>query len=138
MTRVWRIVLTCLLGIALPVQGFAAYSMAACGPAHHGAALSQVQEAHHHGASASGHESDHAQGGGSSADPSQHKHSHEGKAKTDKCSACASCCSATALPSFPVVLTSPVLKDRFAPLAPGSVAAFLSEGLERPPRLVLA
>lgn len=136
MTRVWQFVLTCLLGLALPVQGFG-YSMTGCGPAHHGPALSHAQEARHHEGSATGHESDHAQGS-SSADSSQHKHSHEGKAKTDKCSACASCCSATALPSVPVVLTSPVLKDRFAPFALNGVAAFLSEGLERPPRSILA
>lgn len=136
MTRVWRFVLTCLLGIAIPVQGFAAYSMAWCGPAHHSAALSQAQEAHHHQAVVSGHESHHAQVM-SSTDSSQEP-SQASTGKANKCSACASCCSATALPSLPVVLTSLVLKDDFAPLEPSGIAVYLSEGLERPPRIVLA
>lgn len=136
MTRVWRLILICLLGIALPVQGFAAYSMVACGPAHHSAALAQAQEAHHHGAVVSGHDSEHAKVM-STADPSQES-SHASPAKANKCSVCASCCSATALPSLSVMLTSLVVMEEFATLEPGSVAVCSGEGLERPPRIVLA
>ena len=134
MTRIWRFVLMCLLSVALPVQGFAAYSMAGCGPGHHGVLVSRAEQGHHHDV-ASGH--DHAHGT-VLAESSPHQHSQGDPSKPDKCSACASCCSATALPSLPVVLQSPALTDHFAPLETSGVAAFLSEGLERPPRFVLA
>jgi hypothetical protein len=143
MTRAWRIVLMFLLSVALPVQGFAAYSMAGCGPDHHGPALFQAELGHDHEAALSGHGHAHDRAHGATLADAGHDtghldHSHGHSAKSGKCSACASCCSATALPSLPVVLDPVALTDHFAPLEPCGVAAFLSEGPERPPRLVLA
>ena len=137
MTRIWRFVLMCLLSVALPIQGFAAYSMAACGPGEHRALLSQAEQGRRHDAAASGQGHEHAQGL-FLADSGLHHHSHGNPSKPDKCSACASCCSAFALASIPVVLQSLALTDHFAPLETSGVAAFVSEGLERPPRIVLA
>ena len=136
MTRVWRFVLMCLLGVALPIQGFAAYGMAGCGSGHHGAPLFRAEQGHHDDV-ASGHGHDHAHGL-SLADSSPHEHSHGNPFKPDKCSACASCCSAMALVSLPAVPPSIALTDHFAPLETSGVAVFLNEGLERPPRIVLA
>ena len=71
---------------------------------------------------------------------SEHHVVHGGLDKVSKykCSACASCCAAAAIPSPPVTLESVSLPEFFAPLEPGGIAAFLTEGLERPPRSVLA
>ena len=137
MTGLWRLVLMCLLSVALPVQGFAAYSTAWCGPEHHGPALFQTDPGHDHDAAVHDHHHG-ASLANAGHDTGHPDHSHGNSAKSDKCSACASCCSATALPSLPVVLKSVARTDQFAPLESSGVAAFLSECLERPPRLVLA
>ena len=80
-------------------------------------------------------------------DASAHKHvtvAQPDFAKTDltqsaahKCSACASCLSAVA--PTPTVSFGPItLLDVFAPLVASTIAAYVTEGLERPPRPFLA
>jgi hypothetical protein len=55
-----------------------------------------------------------------------------------KCSACASCCAALALPVRGVELPFP-LPEHFARAAPAAeVRSFIPGRLERPPRLFLA
>jgi hypothetical protein len=129
-----------LVAVALPLQGFAAATMAACEPgdragsthsAEHGvkAALdshSAVPTAHHH--------HDMAVDGGSDLD-------HQpvsSKAQTSKCSLCASCCTAAAIPSISLAFAPVSLPDFFAPLATVGAPPFLTTGQERPPRPFLA
>ena len=134
MPRLARLALMFLLAIALPLQGMAAATMAACGwgPHDHVHAV-----AHDH----------HAFDSAGRADASSHEmhvaHSHDGKADLadgalHKCSACASCCVGAAVPSQAIAFDTVKLTDRFAPLVARSVPAYVSEGLERPPRAFLA
>jgi hypothetical protein len=155
-----RIALMWLLAIALPVQGWAAATMFHCGPSHHRMAA-QAAAAH----DAAPH---HAEGSGphgikSHAGQSQPHHGHHpataadvtglgddgfqqagtdhhGLQKLDKfkCSACASCCLGVGLPSTLHILDASVSSGTVAPgMAPARVV-FLTAGLERPPRPLLA
>ncbi len=134
MWRTLRIALMWLLALALPAQGHAATTMLHCGSAHHGAA-----HAHSH----AGHSHDHAQG------PAMASHHHHGDHQVAKassvhefdkssCSACASCCTAAALPS--AIATFQALPTHEVALSSlvGTAAPFLTDGPERPPRTVLA
>lgn len=138
MSKLWRTVLTWILAVALPLQGYAVHAMAACGPAHQqGQSLAQVAGHHHDGAAADHehHDHDHASSGHGSHDDGA-KPAKAGHA--DKCSACASCCHLTAIvstvvhfdviPSHPVgVATTPTAHDRV-----------MLGGLDRPPRALHA
>jgi hypothetical protein len=55
-----------------------------------------------------------------------------------KCSACASCCVSAGLASEVISFDPVKLTESFAPLVAYTLAAFVPEGLERPPRLFLA
>lgn len=55
-----------------------------------------------------------------------------------KCSACASCCTATALPPAIRSFDATPSTDFFAPFMPLVTAVFITAGPERPPRPVLA
>jgi hypothetical protein len=137
MSRALRIALMWLLTLAVPVQGSAAASMFNCGPGHHGKAQSQMHEAH----------AAHAHGD-DAAVPEHHHHPDANAAHTDagdgspvhksSCGACASCCTAAALPSSVVSFDAMPAHDVLMPLAPVRVAAFLTGGTERPPRPFLA
>ena len=117
-----------LMALAVPVQGFAAASMFGCKSAHHGAAVQQSQagamHAHHHAGAAS-----HGDGDKSAA---------TGKHSKGSCSACASCCMSAALPATPVRFEATRAPDSFALSELPVAVSFISDGLERPPRSVLA
>ena len=110
-----------LLATALPLQGFAAATMLTCGPAHHRMAASAAPHAHAH---------------------EGHQHHHDAGTLQQlakfKCSACAACCVAAALPSPTLTFDSPDLAEVHASVPPPAVAIFLTDGLERPPRPLLA
>lgn len=55
-----------------------------------------------------------------------------------KCSACASCCMGTALPSAVLSFDAQVTRDTAESATPHAVGVFLTSGLERPPRNILA
>lgn len=123
-----RIVLVCLLALALPLQGFAAATMLFCvGGHHHGAAVQGAGSAV---------ASDHVHLHASSVNPQSHDKS---VAKLDgKCSACSACCTSVALPTtvvdfLPVKVGSPLV----AIVASASVG-FVTDGQDRPPRSFLA
>ncbi|RTL46307.1 MAG: hypothetical protein EKK53_04595 [Burkholderiales bacterium] len=138
MSRFLRMVMTWVLAVALPLQGYAVHAMTACGSAHHHAHQPAQGVSHPHADETGSHEhADHGDAEGSHA-----VHDHEAKsskaAHADKCSACASCCHLTAMvstdihfdviPSRPVtVATTPVVHDRV-----------LLGGLDRPPRSLRA
>jgi hypothetical protein len=127
MLRALRLALMWFLATAIPLQGFAAATMAACGSAHHRMAASAAPHAHVHAAAAHAHEPDEHTGVDTLHQLSKFK-----------CSACAACCVAVALPSPPLTFDSPALANVFASALPRAVAIFLTDGLERPPRVLLA
>lgn len=139
MRRFFRLAMMLLLALALPVQGVAAAAMISCSAGQHDHGAPQVA-GHHHPAA-------HAMAESHSADASPHVgHAHEshdgkgnlGKGTVHKCSACSSCCVGAAVPSPSIVFESVKLTDHFAPLVARSMPAYLTEGLERPPRAFLA
>ena len=133
-----------LLALALPAQGVIAATMVFCGPNHHdGASAAAVAHdadaAHqpHDVAAHSHHEAADGQAESTAADETSapDKFSPSGM---QKCSVCASCCSAAAIhdtvPKLPVF--EPAATD-FAALAP-AVEPFAADGPDRPPRHLLA
>ena len=142
--RMWRglrLAFVCLLAVALPLQGVTAATMTACGMAQHRTPSTEASEhAHHMGSDGTeghlhlaGETHDHASDMHASGDATGEK-----PANSQKCSVCASCCVGAAVPAEPLSFAPVKLTDQFAPLVPRSVAAFVTEGLERPPRLLLA
>jgi len=128
MWRNLRIMLMWLLALAIPCQGFAAASMLNCGPGHH-----RAPSAHSH----DGHAHQHA-GGPAASDHQVAKGSTIHKAMKGSCSACSSCCTSVAIPSAAVTFEATPVNDFFDPLTPRSVASFVADGPERPPRYSLA
>lgn len=128
MVKLFKTLLVWLCILSLPVQGMAAVMRLSCGLAHHHQAKVMAEQdhaAHEHHAHADGlGHADHHQQQGQGA---------------DKCSACASCCTGlgfvATFPHWPVALQAHApWEATFKSLLP----SFLSEGLERPPRSVLA
>lgn len=140
MQRVLRIILMWVITLAVPVQAMAAASMIGCGPGHmatmrgmeHSAASAyptatlphqhSEQTTHLH-ANAPGHSAQGHEG-----------HTHSGKGA---CSACSSCCMSAAMPAQLLTLTTQAPVVFRAPTTFCSVAAFLTDGPERPPRSFL-
>lgn len=132
-----RLALTFLLAIALPLQGMAAATMISCGLGQHEHDRAHAVSHDHHGFA------HHANATEASSYETHVPHSHDGKGDLakgtlHKCSACASCCGGAAVPSQAIAFDTVKLTDRFAPLVARSVPAYVSEGLERPPRAFLA
>jgi hypothetical protein len=122
------LVLICMIVLAMPVQGIAAATMRFCATggqahAHHAVA---VQPAHHH----------HDRLVTDTAN-------QQSKAGTDatskmKCSVCAVCCMAAAIaPDVPAVHVIEASSKITLP-APVSYVGPVADGLERPPRPLLA
>jgi hypothetical protein len=156
MNRVVRAFLVWVMVFAMPVQGMAASAMLFCGPSHErmmqGLVLDAAASAQDHSGDAA-HEmaamdhSDHHEHAGSGAPVASEPtvsadgdgmgglFPHHGKFS---CSACAACCTALALPaSFELpqaVRTAHALRSSL--VAP--VASHQPDGLDRPPRAVLA
>ena len=127
MTTRFRNALMWLLLLALPLQGFAAATMLHCGAGHQrtvATAASKSASPHHHEA---GQAHQHA-AASDTAQPDLAK---------SKCSACAACCMGTALPAAALAF------EPFAPaLAPLSFVTapaigFVTDGPDRPPRILL-
>jgi hypothetical protein len=139
-----RTLLIWLLVLALPAQGAMAATMAFCGPNHHGSTAAAsaphdghaVHEDHEHTAQGQAHSvGDPASDTVSAASPAS---KNLGQADVQKCSVCASCCSATAVwgtvPKLPVVEPATTV---FAEVV-SVVQPFAADGPDRPPRIVLA
>lgn len=155
MQRIVRAFLVWVMVIAMPVQGLAASTMLLCGPSHErmmqglvldvsasapghaGDALHEMTAMDHgdHGHSGCGATIAPAPPVGTHGDGAGSLFPHHG---TFNCSACAACCSAIALPaSFEVpevVRTAHAMRS--PPMAP--VASHQPDGLDRPPRALLA
>ena len=133
MNRALRLLWVSLLALALPLQGLAAATMAACGPAHahdvaHAVHDPQAQHAHAHAPAVPDAAAD---------DPAADDASPP--APSQKCSVCASCCTASAgLPTHAVVAEPAASADSVVDLERATAAMFLTGGPERPPRSFLA
>jgi hypothetical protein len=127
-----RTLLICFLVLAVPAQGAAAVTMAYCGPNHHGrgAATDAQQTASgkhsHHGI-----DSQPAIGHDDPAAQAVH-------ADKQKCSACASCCTFGVVLSTVLDVPAPDLAPTRFSAVSASVEAFVAEGPDRPPRMILA
>lgn len=141
MRAVLRLLLLCLMAVALPLQGLAATGALHCAAMHE---RMQVNvELRHHGGAA-GHHDGHAKAEQQAFADDHRADDHradDGAPRSGgafKCSACAACCVALGLPVGAVVLPQ-APADALAPAMPQrAVAAFLTSGPERPPRTVLA
>jgi len=138
-----RTLLVWLLVLALPAQGAMAASMVFCGPNLHSSASSatalavaqadRTQHEHHDHAP---HDAAHAVEGQASEPASGGSATPQPFAQGDmqKCSVCASCCSAAAIhgtvPNLPSFEPATAV---FASLVP-AVEAFTADGPDRPPR----
>ena len=139
-----RTLLIWLLALALPVQGVMAATMVFCGPNHHDGAFAATTS--HDAAAARQQHETAAQSHGAVVDGHVDNTTTDEAAAPDKftqsdmqkCSVCASCCSAAAihdtLPKLPAL--EPVAAD-FAALA-SAVEPFTAGGPDRPPRHLLA
>jgi hypothetical protein len=127
-TRLHRL-LTLLLILALPVQSWAAAGMVHCAAMHR--AQATAAGAHH-----SHHHQQHATS--SHAAPDLPGHAAVSDLSTFKCSACAACCIAAALPATAPAFN--VVPASTMPLFFLTVARvqFQTDGPERPPRPFLA
>lgn len=128
-----KFMLVWLIALALPVQALAGATMLHCGPGHqrvHAAQMGTAPDvsAHHDHSqhqSASSHEHD-AGKTASMADLGKYK-----------CSACAACGSACALPSSMPVIEAPEFGATVFLAVVPAVEAFAVDGPDRPPRSVL-
>jgi hypothetical protein len=142
----FRTAMMWLLLLALPLQGFAAATMLDCGPNHHrmwGASIGTQAGSHDH-AKHGGHrhptnaaDVDELSASGDHADGGSPLH-HLDKLSKFKCSACAACCIGAALPPSPLTFLSFPPAAAPAPNVAVPYDDFVSNALDRPPRLFLA
>jgi hypothetical protein len=126
MSAAFRFALTMLLALVLPLQGFAAASMMTCVPSGHPATSGDLPTAQRV-PDAAVHEDHCAPASGDSAASSPHS-----------CSACAACCIAGALTSSaPSVFPDGCIYER-PPGVRAPPTAFITDGTDRPPRLIRA
>lgn len=162
MRRLLRTVLTWLLVLALPAQGYAAQAMLFCGPAHHGTVVSVAvddpaahghaehggrghadADHHHPDGAVHGHAEADTGDGETDAEPQDLDASGDNAAKAESssagtCSACAACCNAAAI-SSPSQAFAPVrLTSDYGIAAIERHDSRADGGLERPPRTLLA
>jgi hypothetical protein len=142
MWRVVRLTLMWLLAVAVPMQGLSAATMLACGVGQHEHSIEQVASHSHAGVVSTGHHQDRVADSGLN-DAAAADGAHLGKADLNKggahkCSACASCCVSAVLASDTISFDPVKLTDSFAAPVARTLAAFVPDGFERPPRLFLA
>ena len=140
MWRQFRLAVLCLVALALPLQGVMAATMLACGLGQHDQVVAHAIEQEHHSTLASVPSHKHLATATSHGDAVDH-HTHDAStgdhSAGHKCSVCASCCTSAAAPAETVSFDPVVMTDFFAPPVARSVPAYVTEGLERPPRLFL-
>jgi hypothetical protein len=143
MHRAVRLVLAFLLVAAIPLQGLAAATMTLCASGHASSLGNPTAAAHdamsgHHRADHHMHHRESAASAEGDRSVDRTSHASLDKQSKPKCSVCASCCSAAAMPSPAIVFAAVVPTAFFAPTVSIGPPAFLTAGLERPPRAFLA
>lgn len=129
MTSLRRLVVCLLLAVAVPVQGVAATTMVACAPLPQGAPGAMTGHGQH-GAARTDRPNSVAPQAPDAAEPAPVA---KGSAQA-KCAACSACCIAAAAPAQAVAFEGIAFDDSLVPPEPRSIAPFVSERLERPPR----
>ncbi|MCO5108813.1 MAG: hypothetical protein M9907_17270 [Burkholderiaceae bacterium] len=124
-----RIVLAWLVLAALPVQGFAAAAMLSCGPGHE--EMAGAVEVRHAHASHGAHGTAEPEAMGHATAPAATPLAAAG---AFKCSACAACCVATALPASPLIVAAQRPTAEAIPERRQPSGDFVVERLEHPPR----
>jgi hypothetical protein len=130
----FKLVLVCLLALALPLQAVAAASMLHCGPSH-GRMQAQAGAGHGHHAQTPAH-GDGATGHHASADPADPAQFAD--LGQFKCSACGACCFAAALPAFVLTVPKTTAVGHWGLVPSQGRVAYLTSGPERPPKLPVA
>lgn len=139
----FRFVIVWCIALALPAQGLASATMAHCGPSHERSRVALGSPEHHRSADAgSDHQAmavDAAALAGPGADDAAAAQAHATSDKfTDlaqyKCSACASCCAAAALPSVMPRVPQPACTPVVFAQTTVTVVACATGGPDRPPR----
>jgi hypothetical protein len=160
MSILTRTVLAWLLMLAIPVQGFAATAMLFCSPSHHGVITTVKTEQvvlDHHAANTSRaehpqetmqHASHHGTAtkqpianANSQLDDSALTHGTTvklGKLADGKCSACATCCTGSMLVGKPSLNTVATTGSDSIPFTLEYFVSYVPEGLDPPPRSLLA
>lgn len=141
----WRFLLTCLLLVALPLKGYAATSMLACGPDHHSidAAAAQADlppPSHDHGAGAPHHPMHGSHDGHASpaAEPAPAAGQAADQSAQSKCGTCAPCCIGAALiGDLSIHIAPPAGSADFPAFTTGHCSPPLGR-LDRPPRTIAA
>lgn len=140
-----RTVLTWLLALAIPLQGFAASAMLFCAPAHSGmVAVTQHQPTHQHehASAPSHHAPQTATASLSHADdvtPSQAPTAKVGQVGDGKCSTCATCCTGSVLVSTLSAQPSVAVTGSISiPFTTELFASHVPEGSAPPPRSNIA
>jgi hypothetical protein len=139
MSLMVRMLLTWLLVLAIPAQAGAAAVMAFCHPGQHAPSVSVLSHldtgpAHDHDAH-DGHEHP----GDLAAAADRHADHHTTDRHADhKCSACATCCSVSALLNSVPTMAEPDASPVVFSTVACTVDAFIAAGPERPPRTFLA
>lgn len=131
MSLIVRMLLTWLLVLAIPAQAGAAAVMAFCNPGQHAPSVSVLSHLdtspeHDHGA--------HEHRAGLTADADHHTDHHA----DHKCSACAACCSVSALLNSVPTIAVPDASPAVFSVVACTVDAYIADGPERPPRAFLA
>ena len=130
--------LTWVIIALLPVQGYAAALMISCGPMHAEMAAAAAGYARGNDSHDHDHGAHHHPGTSSSPDVQDDELSF-GTLGKFKCSACASCCTAPAVPASPgLSFAVAQVHAELIPFYPTSEGWFVPDGLERPPRHFLA
>jgi hypothetical protein len=138
MRRLLRTALMWLVATALPLQALAAATMFSCGAGHQQMAAPDSEPAGHdhaaHGHDAASSAYAHGSDSATHGDPSSRALHPLAKFK---CSACAACCVASALPSASMTFDPPKQTAQLLLPVLAAGAEFLTGGPERPPRSVL-
>lgn len=135
MRSLLRLLLLCLMAVALPVQGFAAAGAMHCATMHE---RMQGVDVHHHD---DGADHPHAQAASHHDMSSTDAGSDDSAARVGgmfKCSACAACCVGLGLPASVISVPPGPAEGLTPPSVSRAVATFFTGGPERPPRSVLA
>ena len=144
-----RAVLTVLVVLAIPVQGFAVATMLSCGPGHErmagGAVGGHAHDAAAHDAAIAPHGHDRhdgvaahvpaAYGSGDVAAPARAPFTPPADSK---CSACAACCVASAIPAAPLVVAIDRAASEEIACGRQPCVEFVVDRPEHPPRALLA
>ena len=142
MHRWARFIVVLVLAAALPLQGIAAATLQLCAPPPEAAVpiapAPHVTVAAHFSPHAMHHQHHGAGETVTLARSDTEQQPHAAPVVESKCSVCAACCAGAALPASSIEFGDAAPEDALLPSFQSPTPAFLTAGLERPPRTFLA